>query len=72
METSVPPDTLPRTYKIHCQSVHTTGVTSHAADPASVDLADSPDLATAIASLRQQAEDDAVKTQTLPTSRSMD
>jgi hypothetical protein len=37
-----------------------------------VDLADSPDLATAIASLRQQAEDDAVKTQTLPTSRSMD
>ncbi|MFD8007083.1 hypothetical protein [Streptomyces mirabilis] len=30
------------------------------------------DVATAIASLRQQAEDDAVKTQTLPTSHFMD
>ncbi|MFH9968577.1 hypothetical protein ACH4PR_46030 [Streptomyces mirabilis] len=48
------------------------GLVIHAADPGSVDLADSPDLAAAIASLRQQAEDDAVKTQTLPTSHSMD
>ncbi|MGW0730282.1 hypothetical protein [Streptomyces mirabilis] len=42
------------------------GLVIHAADPGSVDLADSPDLATAIDSLRQQAEDNAVTTQTLP------
>ncbi|MFF4734126.1 hypothetical protein ACFY3M_55145 [Streptomyces mirabilis] len=48
------------------------GLVIHAADPGSVNLAASPDLATAIDSLRQQAEDDAVKTRTLPTSHFMD